>query len=73
MDYIIIENIAKRIKEIRIDNGLSQSEFGEKLFVSQDTVSLWERGKSLPSTEHIICIAKLFEVSSDYILCIEDI
>ena len=32
--------IGKKIKEIRLENGLSQSKFGEMLHVSQDTVSL---------------------------------
>ena len=62
--------IAKRIKEIRTENKLSQVKFGEILFVSQDTVSLWEQGKSLPSTEYVIEIAKKFNVSADYILCL---
>lgn len=66
------ELIAKRIKEIRIENKLSQVKFGEILFVSQDTVSLWEQGKSLPSTEYIIAIAKTFNISADYILCLKD-
>ena len=41
-----MNDIGKRIKEIRIENKLTQQEFGEKLSVSQDTVSLWETGKS---------------------------
>ena len=64
--------ISQRLKEIRIDNKLSQSAFGEILSVSQDTVSLWENGKSLPSTEFIIEICKRFNVSADYLLCLED-
>lgn len=64
--------IGKRIKEIRTENGLSQQKFGEMLSVSQDTVSLWEKGKSVPTTEFLIAIAKKFEVSVDYILCLKD-
>ena len=48
MDMI---RIGKRIKEIRLESGLSQQKFGEILSVSQDTVSLWEKGKSVPTTE----------------------
>lgn len=65
--------IGKRIKEIRLDNKLSQAEFGALFFVSQDTVSLWENGKSLPNTEFVIAIAKKFNISADYILCLENI
>ena len=65
-------SIGKRIKEIRTDNGLSQQKFGAVLAVSQDTVSLWEKGKSVPTTEFLIAIAKQFDVSTDYILCLTD-
>ena len=64
--------IGRRIKEIRSEHSLSQQEFGKLLFVSQDTVSLWEKGKSLPTTEFIIAMAKTFNISADYILCLSD-
>lgn len=67
-----LEIIAERIKELRLENGLSQSQFGKLLAVSQDTVSLWEKGKSIPTTELIITISKKFSVSSDYLLGITD-
>ena len=67
-----MESIGKRIKEIRLEYGLSQQKFGELLSVSQDTISLWEKGKSVPTTEFLIAIAMQFEVSVDYILCLKD-
>lgn len=67
-----MQGIGKRIKEIRIENGLSQQKFGAELSVSQDTISLWENGKSLPTTEFLIAMAKRFDVSVDYILCLTD-
>ena len=60
--------IASRIKEIRTTNGLSQAQFGNRLSVSQDTVSLWEKGKSVPTTEFVILISLEFQVSANYIL-----
>lgn len=66
------EIIANRIKEIRTTSGLSQSLFGNILSVSQDTVSLWEKGKSVPTTELLIIIAHKFQVSTDYILGLTD-
>ena len=48
------------------------NKFGELLSVSQDTVSLWETGKSLPTAEFLILISKIFHVSVDYILCLKD-
>ena len=64
--------IGKRLKELRIENKLSQKEFGEILAVSQDTVSLWENGKSLPTAEYLIAISKHFNVSVDFLLCLTD-
>ena len=55
--------IAERIKELRQINNLSQAEFGKKIGVSQDTVSLWEQGKSIPATEYIILIVEIFRNS----------
>jgi repressor LexA len=69
MDMI---EIGKRIKEIRLERGLSQERMGEILSVSQDTVSLWEKGKSVPTAEFLVAIAKNFEVSVDYILCLKE-
>ncbi|MDE7395061.1 MAG: helix-turn-helix domain-containing protein [Clostridiales bacterium] len=60
--------IAQRIKETRMENGLTQAQFGKALSVSQDTVSLWEKGKSLPTVEYIFAICTAFSVSADYIL-----
>ena len=69
MSYQII---GERIKELRLENKLSQAKLGSLLLVSQDTVSLWEKGKSLPTAEYIIAICKLFEISADYILGLVD-
>lgn len=64
--------IADRIKDLRIEKRLSQSQFGAMISVSQDTVSLWENGKSLPTAEYVIAICKTFHVSSDYLLGISE-
>ena len=60
--------IGEKIKEIRLENNLSQSKLGEILLVSQDTISLWEKGKSVPNTEYVILICKTFDISADYLL-----
>lgn len=64
--------IGIRLKELRTEKKLSQAQLGERLSVSQDTVSLWEKSKSLPPVEAIIELAALFEVSADYLLGIKD-
>ena len=64
--------IAARIKEVRTSEKLNQSDFGKSISVSQDTVSLWEKGRSLPNTEFVIEICKKYNVSADYLLGLED-
>ena len=65
-------SIGEKIKEIRLENGLSQAKFGEILHVSQDTISLWEKGKALPNTEYVILICKTFDISANYLLDIKE-
>ena len=64
-------NIGQTIKELRKECNMSQTELANKLFISQDTVSLWERGKSNPDIEMLIELTKIFNVSSDYLLGLE--
>ena len=64
-------NIGKIIKELRLEKGLTQTEFAKLLNTTHDTISLWELGKSYPDIYYIIEIAKIFEVSSDYLLGLE--
>lgn len=59
------------IKSLRLEQNLTQQQLADLLFVSQDTISLWERGKSLPDVKSVINMTKIFKVTSDYILCIE--
>ena len=68
---------AERIKELRQVNNLTQAEFGKRIGVSQDTISLWEQGKSIPAAEHIVLIVEIFKandpaLSSDYLLGLVD-
>lgn len=65
--------IGERIKEIRLDNKLSQEAFGKKLGLSQDTISFWETGKGLPSVLDVIHIIEIFSkdndrITADYLL-----
>ncbi len=50
---------------------MTQSDLAALLFTSQDTISLWERNKSLPDVKSVIKMSKIFDVSTDYILGVE--
>ena len=61
-----------RIKELRLEKGLSQEELGALLKCGQRTVSKYEREVLDLGTQTLIALCRIFEVSSDYILGIED-
>ncbi len=54
-----------RVKNIRKENGMTQEELADKLFVSVDTVSRIENGKIMCMPEHLVHICEIFGVSSD--------
>ena len=62
------KRIGERIRALRLARGLSQSEFAERLSVSFQAVSGWERGVSLPDIDNVVRIAELFGITVDEIL-----
>lgn len=62
----------QRIKEIRIEKGLTQTEFAKILNTTQKNISKYELEKLDLSTDIIILICKKFNISADYILGLED-
>ncbi len=53
---------------LRQQAGLSQSEVAERLFVTRQAVSRWERGETLPEVETLQALSKLFGVSINTLL-----
>lgn len=60
--------ISKRLKELRKLNQITQINFAKKIGVTAGAVGLWETGKRLPDIEMVFKIAKMFNVSTDYLL-----
>lgn len=56
------------IYELRIKNSLSQDELAEKLFVTRQAVSRWENGETIPNTETLKLLSKVFDVSINTLL-----
>ncbi len=56
------------IYELRTKNGLSQDELAEKVFVTRQAVSRWETGETVPNTETLKLLSKLFNVSINTLL-----
>lgn len=64
--------IGLKIKELRIERNLSQTDLAKIFYTSQDTISLWENEKVLPDLKSLILICKFFNVSADYLLGLKD-
>ena len=60
--------IANRLVELRKKSGLSQEELADKLGLSRQAVSKWDRAEASPDTDNLICLAKLYNVSLDDLL-----
>ena len=56
------------IRELRIKRGLSQEELAEKVYVTRQAVSRWENGETVPNTETLKLLSKLFGVSINTLL-----
>ena len=56
------------IYELRTQNGLSQDELAEKVYVTRQAVSRWENGETVPNTETLKLLSKLFGVSINPLL-----
>ena len=56
---------ANRLFELRKKHNLSQEELAEKLGVSRQAVSKWERSEASPDTDNLIALAKIYGLSLD--------
>lgn len=63
-----MNKLADRIKLLRVENNLTQEDFGELFGIVKSTVSLYESGKSTPADEIKTKISERFNVSMDWLL-----
>lgn len=63
--------IADRIKNLREVNGMTQSALAKKLGITRSSVNAWEMGISVPSTQYIVELSRIFCVSTDYLLGVD--
>ena len=65
--------LGQRINDLRTAIGWSQVQLAEKLNVSKQTISNWENENIQPSVEMLVRIARLFHVSTDFLLGLDNI
>lgn len=66
------QEIASRIKALRIKHNLTQKQLASKLYISEQAISKWERAEALPDIENLSTISEVFNVSIDFLLKGED-
>lgn len=64
----VMAMIAEKIKLLRESKNMTQTDIAKKLGITRSSVNAWEMGISIPSTQYIVELALLFNISSDYIL-----
>lgn len=60
--------LSKNIYDLRLSYGWTQVQLAQKLGVTKQTVSNWENDNIQPSIDMLVKLAKIFNVSTDYLL-----
>jgi len=60
--------LSKRLKELRISNGLTQRELGERVNVTKVSICCYESGTRTPTLDTLTKLGKVFDVDVDYLL-----
>lgn len=64
---------AETIKQLREARGWTQAELARRLNISRNGVNTWEQGLSMPSPHFLVELAKIFSVSTDFLLGVESL
>ena len=60
--------LGKRIKQYRSELNMNQDALAERMYVSRQTISNWENGKSYPDVHSLILLGEIFDVSLDTLI-----
>lgn len=67
-----MNKFAERLKELRMENKLSQTSLADALKVSQPAIARWEKNLQIPNIDIAIKVARYFNVSTDFLLGLKD-
>ena len=62
----------EKLQALRKARGWSQEELAQQINVSRQALSKWESGTSVPDTENVVALSRLFGVTTDYLLLAEN-
>ncbi|MCC8051026.1 MAG: helix-turn-helix domain-containing protein [Clostridiales bacterium] len=65
-------DFGSRLKTLRLRDNMTQAQLAQKVSLTKSVISAYETGLRLPSYETLIQIAKIFKVSTDYLLGVEN-
>ena len=68
LELIHLKNLFERIKELRIDRGITQKEVAEFLKMTVNAYQKYEYGERIPGIETFLILADYFNVSLDYLV-----
>ncbi|NCE65091.1 XRE family transcriptional regulator [Pseudoflavonifractor sp. 524-17] len=64
---------AEKIKALRTARGWTQADLARQLNITRNGVNSWEQGLSMPSPAFLVELAKVFSVTTDYLLGLESL
>lgn len=64
-------DFGKTVRTLRLKNNLTQTQLAQKLGVTKSVISAYENGIRMPSYDILISISKIFRVTTDYLLGLE--
>ena len=67
-----MNKFAERLKDLREERGLSQNQLAKLAGVSQVAISMWEKNLRTPTIDNVITLAKIFNVSADFLIGLTD-
>jgi len=67
-----MEIFAKRLKELRLDKGLSFEQLATETGISSSSLCRWENEQAEIKAQQLIILSKFFCVTTDYLLGLED-
>lgn len=65
---MVMKTVGRRIREVREQIGMTQSDLAKRVHVSRSSVQSWENGQTYPSIDNCVSLANVFHLSVDYLV-----